>query len=844
MSSKSKQSLKVDNNQKFPNNNTGFITPDKLRSFNEDIIDSFVANDYTQSVDNTIADVSQSFNQFTSSYYTDSASFDARIDAVDTSSYVTQTEFLNNSASVDTRFIGIEAETASLQSQIDNISVDTGSLVTTQSFNDYTQSTDSRLDSIETTTASLQSEINNITTGSLLETASANLNTITFTKADASTFNITIDTGSAGGTTDTGSLLETASVSLNTITFTKGDSTTFDITVDTGSQVDITSLNQFTQSADSRLNNIELATGSYATTGSNTFTQTQTLEQDLVVQGNLYVSGAEVIISSSELIVGDRIIEVNANKVIGDAGIYAFDAIGDQTGSLIWNPTLDYWLGGLSGSEEKILVSSDTASLETSVNTLNSYTQSTDLRLDSIESATGSYATTASNTFTGNQIIDNSAPRFQLGEVGNEKDTGFYDIFVNKSTSSSNSAGFRILTETPSKFSGIQYDYNSSFETSGSGKLYFNSVGVFGAPNGQVTLFETTHASQDFIVSGNLDVLTTFTAPLTQGNVWVGNSGGTNTQIPTSSFEADLTSLNSYTQSTDLRLDSIELTTQSFDGRLNNIESTTASFDGRLNNIELTTASFEGRLDSIELTTASFETRLDSIESETGSYATTGSNTFVGSQFVSGNLDLEETFTASLQQGYVWVGDSSGRTTTVATSSFAGGGGGGSITRLKIASPAQTMATGNGGTDNNMPSGWTTFTTLDITSGSAIYNVGGWTFDSASITCPEDGFYNFIGTFQVVQDKVSGTEGRNTPIISLFVNDVELKEEASAYTRQGDPGVDSPKYTIQLNTVVELSASDVLTVKTRQQFNADPYVTNRLLGDGFSKVSCHKLGEL
>ena len=41
--------------------------------------------------------------------------------------------------------------------------------------------------------------------------------------------------GGGGGSTDTGSLMVTASVSSNTITFTKGDSSTFNITVDTGS---------------------------------------------------------------------------------------------------------------------------------------------------------------------------------------------------------------------------------------------------------------------------------------------------------------------------------------------------------------------------------------------------------------------------------------------------------------------------------------------------------------------------------------------------------------------------------------------------------------------------------
>jgi hypothetical protein len=73
-----------------------------------------------------------------------------------------------------------------------------------------------------------------VDTGSLLNNASISLNTITFTRGNATTFNLTVDTGS-GGTTNTGSLITTSSVSLNTITFTKGDASTFNIIVDTGS---------------------------------------------------------------------------------------------------------------------------------------------------------------------------------------------------------------------------------------------------------------------------------------------------------------------------------------------------------------------------------------------------------------------------------------------------------------------------------------------------------------------------------------------------------------------------------------------------------------------------------
>lgn len=61
-----------------------------------------------------------------------------------------------------------------------------------------------------------------------LHTASVSSNTITFTKGDNSTFNITVDTGS-GGSTPTGSLITTASSTVNTITFTKGDASTFSI---------------------------------------------------------------------------------------------------------------------------------------------------------------------------------------------------------------------------------------------------------------------------------------------------------------------------------------------------------------------------------------------------------------------------------------------------------------------------------------------------------------------------------------------------------------------------------------------------------------------------------------
>ncbi len=162
------------------------------------------------------------------------------------------------------------------------VTIDTGSLVTTSSFNSFTSSYN---------TGSFTGSF----TGSLFGTAS-----------------IAISASWAPFTpTDTGSLLVTASVSNNTITFTKGDASTFDITVNTGS-VDLSgyttnnTFNAFTSSYNTGSFTGSLqgvaATASYyvetdpiftavsgtlATTGSNAFVGNQTISGSLNVTGSI-----------------------------------------------------------------------------------------------------------------------------------------------------------------------------------------------------------------------------------------------------------------------------------------------------------------------------------------------------------------------------------------------------------------------------------------------------------------------------------------------------------------------------------------------------------------------------
>ena len=168
MSELTKQQLTVENNSSFPNNNTGFITPTLLRTFNGNIIDSMV-------------------DEVT--YNANSASWETEITALQ--------QF---SSSLDANFVS----TAELNASSSTLQNNINTKLNTSSFNAYTASQ-------EVISASFNTRINSVTgsatnTGSLLLTASAVSNVITFTKGDGSTFPVTV-----GSVIDSSSLVTTSS---------------------------------------------------------------------------------------------------------------------------------------------------------------------------------------------------------------------------------------------------------------------------------------------------------------------------------------------------------------------------------------------------------------------------------------------------------------------------------------------------------------------------------------------------------------------------------------------------------------------------------------------------------
>lgn len=190
MSEISKQALKVANNTEFPNNNAGLIQPSNLRAFNEDMIDSLV-------------------DEIT--YNVDSGSWNQRIDSISGS-----------------------------------VAVITGSLLLTASFDNGTRNLtftkgDSSTFNVNIPDASGSVLPSGVVSGSsqiILNSTTGNLfgNRISGPVDDAvnavsSSYAVTASYALNVETIDTGSLLVTASNDFSQITFTKGDASTFELDV-------------------------------------------------------------------------------------------------------------------------------------------------------------------------------------------------------------------------------------------------------------------------------------------------------------------------------------------------------------------------------------------------------------------------------------------------------------------------------------------------------------------------------------------------------------------------------------------------------------------------------------
>ena len=545
MAELTKQALVVDNNQSFPNNNNGQITPSVLRSFNSNMIDSTV-------------------NQIV--YTADSSSFNNRINAI------------SGAVAPDT--------------------------------------------------------------GSLLVTASAVGNVMTFTKANASTFNVTvgsvIPTGTVSGSEQitalgfvsssvTASSLVTASFSGNTLTFTKGDSSTFGVTIPdvSGSTIpagtisgseQITALGFVSSSV----------TGSFATTGSNVFRGDQTIQSDGDKNGIFFISGSQFFVGQNELgrfVISssnqNRWIELsndngyfevyaqttNFNNGVNLRGRTEARGIFQQAGYPVEiNGTLSAslqagyaFVGGADGYSKQVPTSSFAGAVPVGT------------------------ATTGSNNFIGDQTI-----------TGSVNISGGEHLYIKRSTAGANQLLRLGATDNENNFAFIVTgsDTNPGQQVWGiniAGATWANSF------DARVNFANEVTASAGFNVATGSGG--GFSAPLQNGYVWVGNGSDRNTTVPTSSFSGG--------GSTDT---GSLMTTGSVSGNVLTFTKGDAS------TFTLTVATGSGGGGSTDtgslLVTASFNTNQitftkgDASQFNLSGIATTGSNTFTGQQTLNANNNV------------------------------------------------------------------------------------------------------------------------------------------------------------------------------------------------------------
>jgi hypothetical protein len=343
MSEISKQALKVDNTQSFPNNSTGYITPSLLRAFNENIIDSTVnQTGYTADSGSWNSKISQlnvftasqqpsftALNSFTASQltinsgvnsFTQSAGGRLTVLENDTTNLELFTSSINQiivngtSIGTSTRFFFNGYVSASIVQNVGgpiaSITILADQTFTpSASFNAYTASTAASQSvysaSVATSIGSVSSSLNAFTQSQTIWNASATASIQQLLELSSSL---------SGGYATQGELDQSSSVLQSNID-TKLNTSSFNAytqSIIAAGYATTSSLNAYTSSTNGRLNNIEVTTSSlntfsasqlllnstFATTGSNRFIGNEIITGSLTITGSVYNNVISTSISS------------------------------------------------------------------------------------------------------------------------------------------------------------------------------------------------------------------------------------------------------------------------------------------------------------------------------------------------------------------------------------------------------------------------------------------------------------------------------------------------------------------------------------------------------------------
>ncbi len=431
-----KQQLEVVNQTNFPDNTTQLITPALLRDFNTDMIDAIqLTGSYATTGSNTFIG-----NQTITGNLNVSGVISASVLYVQTET--ASVIYSSGSNQLGDELSDIQTLSGSVKVQgsltvngtpVITASVDISGLTTTASFNAYTASNNQRVSSLETNSASVNISITNVNSATAsLFTSVNNLNT--FTQSAQTSINaLNAATSSYVSSAITASSLVTASFDNGTrnLTFTKGDASTFSVNIP----------------------DVSGSTGNFATTGSNTFRGTQTIETGDLLMGNgfrINAPSGNITNLSAETTI-QFITEGTAgpggtndikfyNRVTGSSISFINEQAGAGNEIYFEGGKLDFNIAPRSGSTGIVTFRNNVASIDASSTPItasafkagvggidstgaltaslqqgyawvgNSSGVSTLVATSSFGTTinTGSFATTGSNTFIGTQTISGS----------------------------------------------------------------------------------------------------------------------------------------------------------------------------------------------------------------------------------------------------------------------------------------------------------------------------------------------------------------------------------------------------------------------------------------------------
>jgi hypothetical protein len=358
-----------------------YATPSLANSTTEDTTTGYLAKVFVSTAatsSGVVAGDAISVNNYTFDYKTGVLQFTSTALAPTSAQYVYVSVYqykgrtlTDNITSVSSSIAAISASVGggaggSLSGRVTNLESVSASVNAYTSSNDTTNTTqNNRLSNLETTSASVNISVTNLNTYSASVSNSIQQLNL-FTSSTAALGSLNAFTASAAPRLTN---LETTSASVNISisnlnTFTSSNANT-SLNTYTGSISDpkFVSIGTYTGSIDNKFTSVGASTSSLNSFTASILTALTasgvnlTANGNLTVQGNLTIAGTQTIVNSTNIQLGDNIIELNGSSV-ANGGIYVKDPTAPTTGtgSFLWDSTSDFWKAGLSGSEQRILV--------------------------------------------------------------------------------------------------------------------------------------------------------------------------------------------------------------------------------------------------------------------------------------------------------------------------------------------------------------------------------------------------------------------------------------------------------------------------------------------------------